>query len=59
MDRKEVIRMTEAVEGTKRCVQAVLDRIAAVLEDGDIQDAERLDIIATIVQESKKIVSPA
>jgi len=51
--------MTEAVEGTKRCVQAVLDRIAAVLEDGDIQDAERLDIIATIVQESKKIVSPA
>ena len=46
---------TPATEDTKRCVRVVLDRIAAVLDDEGEQDAEKLDTIATIVQECSEV----
>lgn len=46
---------TSTTEDTKRCIRVVLDRIAAVLDDEEVRDAEKLDTIATIVQECGEV----
>jgi hypothetical protein len=56
--REEVIQMvTPTTEDTKRCIRVVLDRIAAVLDDEEVRDAEKLDTIATIVQECGEVAN--